>query len=289
MGLSGAVSLPSLHSSQHSRRQRPAKKTKLPPLTKDKQVPLSEICEFGDPRAALRTVADLEEKLGVQRFSQVASQSLAIHAAVRSGRAALVRHLLQRGFNPNLAAPDGRTPLFCAVELIRHNTTTAQLQHPGRNEVLEILLGAKANPNAVVAALRETPLDAAARLNNEDMVGQLLAAGAMPTKHTHTKASSRELQRRLPRAAPPRKSRGSSLQQLCQARLAEIKALFRLYVEGEGEDLLGKDWAVRVVSAEGNFATLRVKLGPATYYLACQQDPLVVTADSGMTVFEEGS
>lgn len=297
MGLSRAVSLPALPTtSRPVERRKPQPKgdrgvksdrggkPSLPQLHKDKAVPLSEICEFGDPRAAMRTIADLEERLGVQRFSQVASKSVAIHAAVRAGRAGLVKHMLARGFNPNLTAPDGRTPCYCAVELVRHNTTTSQLQHPDREQVLLLLLEHRANPNAVVAATKETALDAAARYNNEEMVGLLLAHGAKPT--VRTKASNRELQKRLPRHEKPAPDKGgSALQRLFSQEQERVQALFQLHKEGEDSDLEGKGWAIRVVSAEGNFATVRVKLGPATFYLSCQQVPLVVTNDAGITIF----
>jgi hypothetical protein len=42
-----------------------------------------------------------------------------------------------------------------------------------------------------------------------------------------------------------------------------------------------------VVSAEGNFATVKARVAGINFYLSCQIKPLTVTNEFGMTVFQD--
>jgi hypothetical protein len=274
----------------------------LPPISpqkKAKRIPLVEMAEHGDFRAVSAVLADLETRLSPRAFASKASTSEALHAAVRSGRLQIVDYMLKKGFNPNLRNKAGQTPLHIAVDLVRQGNSVAsyQMARLGRDDILPRLLEARADTN-VRDGKGSTPLDAAVKYSNEQTVELLVEAGAMPTKNTG-KPSNRNLARKIQRlekvakAQQPtldNRSAPSKLTRFCQAHSADLRALFRLFAEGAESSLTGEDdggWNLQVVSAEGNFATVKARIAGINFYLSCQIKPLSVTNEFGMTVFQD--
>ena len=118
--------------------------------------------------------------------------------AAREGRLALVELLLRRGANPDLGAPERRTPLMQAagkdgaeiarrllragaqLDLVNRSGESAlacALQE-GRRAVAAVLVDAGAAPLGECS--RETPLASAARLGDLELMQRLLERGARP-------------------------------------------------------------------------------------------------------------
>jgi ankyrin repeat protein len=208
--------------------------------------------------------------------------------------------MLKNVFNPNLRDKAGRTPVHIAVDLIRQGNSVAsyQMARLGRDDILPRLLEARADTN-VRDSNGVTPLDQAIKYSNDGLVELLVNAGAMPTKKT-LKPSNKGLARKLKRlekASAARdstplenKSAPSKLAGFCNAHSADLRALFRLFEEGAESSLTGQDgggWSIQVVSAEGNFATVKARIAGINFYLSCQIKPLSVTNEFGMTVFHD--
>jgi hypothetical protein len=123
----------------------------------------------------------------------------------------------------------------------------------------------------------------------------------MPTKKT-AKPSNKGLARKLRRLSKvsdaresgpvENRSAPSKLTSFCKAHAEELRALFRLFADGAESSITGQDerdggWSLQVVSAEGNFATVKARVAGINFYLSCQIKPLSVTNEFGMTVFHE--
>ncbi len=92
--------------------------------------------------------------------------------ATKDGDLKTIETLLSVGFNPNLSV-HGYTPLWFAIQL-------------NRTDVVDLLLAARADPNALIMTGMEfskyggnaTPLQLAASLGNERLASKLISAGA---------------------------------------------------------------------------------------------------------------
>jgi len=219
----------------------------------------------------------------------------------------LVDLLLKKGFNPNHRDKAGQTPLHVVIDLVRQGNSVAsyQMARLGRDEILPRLLEGKADTNARDARGMSS-LDRAIKYNNEQTIEVLVQAGAMPTKKT-MKPTDKGLARkikRLQKIAETREARSqtpnpvkggtrsapSRLAYFCQTHSTELRALFRLFAEGAESSSSGDDnggWILHVVSAEGNFATVKARIAGINFYLSCQIKPLSVTNEFGMTVFQD--
>jgi uncharacterized protein len=117
--------------------------------------------------AAMRRDASAVRQL-LQRADVNTPQSdgtTALHWAARWEDIELVRSLIRAGANPRAANRDGATPLFLATM-------------NGNAPIIELLLGAGADPNEPVLSHGESPLMMASRTGKPDAVKVLLDRGA---------------------------------------------------------------------------------------------------------------
>jgi ankyrin repeat protein len=92
----------------------------------------------------------------------------ALQQAAMQNQVAIVRLLLQRGANPDIATPEHQTPLQLAA-------------YSGGTEVVQLLLEAGADPNIAETVNGYTALVSAARNGHIAVIRTLLEAGADPT------------------------------------------------------------------------------------------------------------
>jgi hypothetical protein len=174
--------------------------------------------------------------------------------------------------------------------------------------VLPRLLEAKADPNQTAPiktprgmhVVHCTPLDAAAKYNNQEIAAILISHNAVPSRKT--KASAAVLKRKLKplitaseqekrRVLAEEKSAPARLTAFCKAHAEDLRALLRLYVEATDtvirDEAAAEPWMLKVVSSEGNFATLKLRLGGTSFFLSLQMRPLKVINEFGMCVYEE--
>lgn len=91
--------------------------------------------------------------------------------------------LIAHGADANAASPEGITPLYAAVFAVAQAVDGRSADTPPRlQQLLEELLGARANPDAANKALA-TPLDAAAFLGLDDVLRTLRGAARQGSKH----------------------------------------------------------------------------------------------------------
>ncbi|MES2096634.1 MAG: ankyrin repeat domain-containing protein [Pseudomonadota bacterium] len=104
----------------------------------------------------------------------------ALHIVVKRGDAVYVRYFLaQPGIDPNLKDNRGNTPLLLAVR-------------GGHTDLIEILLGAKANAN-IANSDGDIPLILAVMRRDTDMVRILIDGGADPDKTDRAGLSARDV------------------------------------------------------------------------------------------------
>jgi ankyrin repeat protein len=124
---------------------------------------------------------------------------------------AVIRHLLAKGADPNLANPAGEVPVHFATRwpamlqlLLDHGADPNARKADGTNAVwwatvmnapesLELLLARGCDPNAVEAAENNSSLDAAIQLKHKKCRALLEAAGALTAADVNACDSGRKL------------------------------------------------------------------------------------------------
>mmetsp|Transcript_17532 Transcript_17532/g.43694 ORF Transcript_17532/g.43694 Transcript_17532/m.43694 type:complete len:320 (+) Transcript_17532:738-1697(+) len=135
-----------------------------------------EVCKFGNVNVVRILLHELTENMNVTQFSEMASSSPAVFAAVEANKNALevTTFLLKNGFNPNVrSAQNQETPLICLVKKLRHGTNAAWIQDKDSMGVCKLLLSHRGDVNARDVHKR-TALWYAAKFNNEGLAKFLL-------------------------------------------------------------------------------------------------------------------